>query len=268
MDVLCSTGSVEEGTRKVEAVLKQLAARTAAMQEALALGDMNAFSQLNQDVAELSDQLRLLQRPKRGSRTSTQGSRDMVLDALAELGAPTEAKMMSRYVAARFSQQIPTSRYASLRRDDRRTGELAERRPSLVPVLDSARFTPVPGLLARSTWPLEDRIAAPRSRRVFLLQVTKAMMNKLSWLREAEADVAGQVERLAADVARTVPGATKNAWSGLDVDTAVLAIDAELAVLLEIDRPQREAAARRGAVLTSMEQLFGTEGLRVVETGK
>lgn len=235
------------------------------MQEALASGDMNTFSQLNQEVSELSDQLTILQRPKRRSRTTTQGTRDMVLDALAELGAPTEAKMMSRYVGARFGQEIAPSRYASLRRDDRRTGELAQHRPSLVVVLDSARFTPVPGLLARSTWPLEERIAAPRSRRVFLLQVTKAMINKLSWLREAEEHVADQVERLAADVARTVPGATKDAWSGLDVDAAVAAIDAELAVLLDIDKPQREEAARRAQALTSMEQLFGTEGLRVVE---
>lgn len=252
---------------EVQALTEALGARTAEMRSALDRGDLDGFSRLNEQVAELSDRLLVLQRPKRRSRTTAQGSRDVVLDALAELGAPTEGKMMSRYVAARFGQDIPPSRYASLRRDDRRAGELALSRPSLVPVLDSSRFMPVPGLLARSTWPLEDRIAAPRSKRVFLLQVARSMVGKLAWLREAEAEVARSVERLAAEVASTVPGATQDLWTDIDIDLAVEAIDAELAVLLEIDKPQREEAARRASALRSTEQLFGTEGLRVVEGG-
>lgn len=247
-----------------------LAERTAAMQQAVARGDMTRVNDLNEEMATALDRLRVLQRGarRRGDQAAPQGTRNLVLDALAELGAPVEGRMMSRYLAARFGQEVPTSRYASLRRDERRSGELALSRPSLAAVLESSHLTAVPGLLARSNWPLESRIAAPRSKRVFLLQATRTMITKLPWLREAEASVAGQVERLAADVARTVPGATSGAWTSLDVDAAIGAIDAELEVLLEVDLPQRREAAERASRLSPMEQLFGSEGLRAVQGGR
>ena len=253
----------------VDVVTQTLATRTSAMQAALAENDMNRFSDLNEEVAALSSRLRRLQGSHSRSRGRTpQGTRNLVLDALAELGVPVEGRMMTSYLAARFGQDVPTSRYASLRRDERRAGEATLNRPTLVTVLDSSHFTPIPGLLARSNWPLEARIAAPRSKRVFLLQATRAMVTKLPWLREAEEEVAKQVERLAVEVARTVPGAAAGPWAALDVTTAVDAIDAELAILLEVDLPQRQESAERAAALTPLEQLFGTEGLRVVEGGR
>lgn len=255
---------------EIAALSATLAERAAAMTEAVARGDMPRISDLNEEIATALDRLRVLQRGarRRNDQPAPQGTRNLVLDALAELGAPVEGRMMSRYLGARFGQDVPTSRYASLRRDERRAGELTLTRPSLVAVLDSSHFTAVPGLLARSNWPLESRIAAPRSKRVFLLQATRTMITKLPWLREAEASLAGQVERLAADVARTVPGATSGAWTSLDVDTAIGAMDAELEVLLEVDLPQRREAAERASRLSPMEQLFGSEGLRVVEGGR
>jgi hypothetical protein len=87
-------------------------------------------------------------------------------------------------------------------------------------------------------------------------------------LRDAQEDVATQVERLAVEVARTVPGAVVGPWTGIDVATAIDAVDAELAVLLEVDLLQREQAAERAEALSPLEQLFGTDGLRVLEGGR
>lgn len=267
---MCHTGEVIDRHAEIAALTATLAERAAAMQQAVARGDMAGINDLNEEIATALDRLRVLQRTarRRDDQPAPQGTRNLVLDALAELGAPVEGRMMSRYLRARFGQDVPTSRYASLRRDERRAGELALTRPSLVAVLDSSHFIPVPGLLARSNWPLESRIAAPRSKRVFLLQATRTMITKLPWLREAEASVAGEVERLAADVARTVPGAAPVAWTPLDVETSVSAIDAELEVLLEVDLPQRREAAERALRLSPLEQLFGSEGLRAVEGGR
>lgn len=267
-------GSLEDVAKPTAAEIAELtellSARATSLQEAAAAGDMQRINDLNEEMATALDRLRSLQRGarRRDDKPAPQGTRNLVLDALAELGAPVEGRMMSQYLLARFGQEVPTSRYASLRRDERRAGDMTLNRPSLVAVLDSSHFTPVHGLLARSTWPLESRIAAPRSKRVFLLQATRTMITKLPWLREAESSVAGAVERLAADVARTVPGATQGAWTSLDVDMATHAIDAELEVLLEVDLPQRLEAAERATRLSPMEQLFGSEGLRVVEGGR
>lgn len=267
---MCSTGYMPDREREITALTAAVADRAQAMQEAATRGDMQRIDDLTEEMATALARLRVLQRGtgRREEQTAPQGTRNLVLDALAELGAPVEGRMMSRYLAARFGQDVPTSRYASLRRDEKRAGDVALTRPTLVAVLDSSHLTAVPGLLARSTWPLESRIAAPRSKRVYLLQATRSMITKLPWLRDAEASVAGQVERLAADVARTVPGAAPGAWTSLDVDTAVRAIDAELDVLLEVDLPQRREAAARAQNLAPVDQLFGSEGLRVVEGGR
>ena len=185
-----------------------------------------------------------------------------VVDSLLALGAPTDSKLMSRLLAGPFGELIPASRISALIECDPRVSEASPAPPRVIPVLDSVRFRPQRGLLALSTWPLEERISAPRSRRVFLLKVTRQLLAMLHQL--GDADTARHIERLAVTVARSVRGAAEG-WGGIDVERATKAIDAELAVLLDLDRPQREDAARRLRMLSAAEPTCGRAEARTEE---
>lgn len=192
--------------------------------------------------------------------------RDQVIAALRLLGRPSSIRLVADVARARFGEAIPTTRIASLRRDEERSwlkGPGA--RPTyVVPPLSSDRFSPVRGTLALSAWPLETRIVGPSSPRVDMLNVLVRLTEDLD--RERDAPWAAALERVVWRLASSVPGAAEIGKT-LDPTTIAEAARSELAQLEAEDLQERRTAAERAlAHLDDQGLLFGTR-LRVVSGG-
>lgn len=233
-------------------------------------GDAAAVDRL---VSELSAaerrRNRAMQRSVEGSRRSWRASlpvREQVARVLSLAGRPTGVSLIRDLAAARFGDQIPGPRLASLRRDEHRSWRSAHdtsasraggRPVYVVPALTYDRLAPVRGLLALSSWPLELRLIAPASHRVDVLHIADRLAQELA--SAPEAGWAPEVERLLWRLASSVPGATDRP-GGLSPDAVRAAVAAELAQVLEADQAERvEAAERARAQLDTEQQLFGAQ---------
>ena len=127
------------------------------------------------------------------------------------LGRPASVGLIRQLAAARYGDQIPGPRLASLRRDEQRSWRSAHVRYAVraagrpvyvVPALTYDRLVPVRGLLALSTgrWSAADRPAS--------LRVTSCT-SLIGWPRR-QATWAPELERVLA-ARRGVPGATDGA---------------------------------------------------------
>jgi hypothetical protein len=170
---------------------------------------------------------------------------------------------------------ISTQSLSSLRRDERRSfvnaqddhSRTAERDVYVVPALTFERFTPVRGTLTLSSWPIEERLIAPSSPRVDVLQITIRLMQQLP----AAVDPSS-ARRLVMRLASTIPGAlpSRIAAAGSsfpatlptgDYDTGQIinAAERELAQLVERDEAERADGAERACAQLGTEALlFGT----------
>jgi len=195
--------------------------------------------------------------PMRKRPPSTRSGRQVVAGALAEIGVPCRARLLTDYAEARFDQRVEPRALAALRRDERRAWTKSNARPTyIVPALEGRFFQPVRGLLTLSDWPLERRILGPWSERADHLAATAQLARQLAWLSERDPAVAERLAPVVAGMAQSVPGAL----DGRDVDTARVesAAESELAPLTERDEPwRREASARARAQLTEEQQLWG-----------
>jgi hypothetical protein len=183
--------------------------------------------------------------------------RDQVLTSLRMLTRPSAARLIVDVARARFGENLPPGRLASLRRDDERSYQRAPgSRPAyLVPALSHDRLAPVRGLVALSSWPLEVRIIAPASPRVDMLHALAALIDTSE--KHKETAWARSLERILWRLARTVPDAV-DPRSDLDLGRARNAVAVELAELADEDGAERlEAAARARGQLDDHGQLFG-----------
>lgn len=203
-----------------------------------------------------------------GRRAARSGgsARQTVVAALAEIGVPARARLISDYAEARFGEQVESRALSALRRDERRAWGSSSSRPTyVVPALEGRFFQPIRGLLALSDWPMERRLVGPWSERTDHLVATAQLARQLAWLNERDRDVAERLAPVVAGMARSIPGAL----DGREVDTARVeaAAEAERAELAARDEPWREeAAARARQQLSQEQQLWGTQ-MRVVSEG-
>ena len=198
--------------------------------------------------------------------------REQVARVLGMLGRPAAVSLIRDVAAARFGDQIPGPRLASLRRDEHRSWRSANdsissraggRPVYIVPALTYDRLAPVRGLLALSSWPLELRLVAPASHRVDLLHAVSRLADELA--AGEDAPWAPDLERLLWRLAGTVPGATSR--QHLDPETVRVAVARELAQLSGGDDAERAGAAGRAREqLDEERQLFGSR-LTVVPGG-
>jgi hypothetical protein len=190
-------------------------------------------------------------------------ARERVLAALELLGVPARGRLVSDAAFARTGLDIEPRQLASLRRSELaswRSGP--DRRPVyVVPALHSRRFEPLRGLVASSAWEPRRRIVGPMSPRVDHLRATARVAENVAWAREHSPDLAVRYEQLLWRLARSVPSADGD--DGFDPARVEVAAKAELALLEEEDRAEREAAAQRLSKLPAEQQLFGA-GLQVV----
>ena len=195
--------------------------------------------------------------PVRG-RAFVGSARQSVIAALAEIGVPCRARLVSDYAEARFGERVESRAFAALRRDERRAWGTSSRRPTyVVPALEGRFFQPVRGILGLSDWPIERRLVGPWSERADHLTATAQLARQLAWLNERDPDTAERLASVVAAMARSVPGALE----GQEVDTARVeqAAEAERAVLAERDEPWRsEASARARSQLSEEQQLWGS----------
>ncbi|GLK98711.1 hypothetical protein [Dactylosporangium matsuzakiense] len=173
--------------------------------------------------------------------------REQVHGALTLLNVAAAPKLIAQVYNACFGGDINSAKLTSLRRDEERSFRTApfSRPYYLCAALTADRFAPVRGLLAISTWPLEQRIVGALSPRVDFLR--------------AAVSIAEHVHRLP-DTDRATARAKPHA--------VIRAANAELETHEPIDRSHREAAAARArAQLDDAGQLFGVNLKAVPHTG-
>ncbi|MDP8942662.1 MAG: hypothetical protein M3N16_00850 [Actinomycetota bacterium] len=130
-----------------------------------------------------------------------------------------------------------------------------------MPALHVRRFEPIRGTLASSAWEPSRRIVGPLSPRADHLRATIRVAEHITWARENSEELADRFERLLWRLARSVPGVLEAPQ--FDAERAVASARAELAMIEEEDRSEREAAAARLERLEPEQRLFGA-GMHVV----
>ncbi len=261
----------------VEEVLAEIEELQKRLRQAYEAGDADAADRLMSELAAAERRRnRIMQRALaagRGHRPALP-VREQVARVLSLLGRPASVSLIRDVAAARFGDQIPGPRLASLRRDEHRSWrsahDSASARPVyIVPALTYDRLAPVRGLLALSSWPLEVRLVAPASHRVDMLHATDRLAAELA--ANPDAGWAPEVERVLWRLAATVPEATDG--GRLDPATVRAAVAAELAQIADADAAERAAAAARARDQLDEElALFGSRltvlpGGRVARTG-
>lgn len=182
-----------------------------------------------------------------GLYAPAESERETVVEGLTELDAIAPARLVSDYVAARFSRSVSPRLFSALRRDERLAWQRgsSSRIAFVVPALEGSYFSQARGQLALSTWPFWRRLVGPRTGRVELLRVAQNVLRQVEWIGEQDEAAAARLERLLVSLVRTVPGAL-NGWTIREPERARTAIARELDVLRNDDQRWREAAAERG----------------------
>ncbi len=187
--------------------------------------------------------------------------REQVHQALTVLTVAAAPKLIAAVHEAFFAGAMAGGQLTHLRRDEERSFRSAPHaRPYyLCGAVTADRLTPVRGLLAVSTWPLERRVIGSLSPRVDFL--TAAIRVAEHVLRPGAAGP--HALQLLRRFAASIPGA----WADADEvspDTVMRAARAELDVHDHSDRVQRRAAAARASKqLDESQQLFGAAPLGV-----
>ena len=182
--------------------------------------------------------------------------REQVYEALSMLQVPAAPRLIATVHEALFAATFSTARVTSIRRDEERSFRTAPfSRPYYICAALTADFmSPARGLLAVSTWPLENRVIGSLSPRVDFLTAAIQIAEALVRI-PAPAPAA---RRLLGRFAAGIPGAAYSAGS-VDPQTVRSAAEAERAVHMDADTRTRQAAAERARrQLSDFEQLFGT----------
>lgn len=217
------------------------------------------LERLDQRREELIGQLR--RTASAGIRASTPGPpiREVVLEALGELGWPQNAGFLEEYLWAKRQLQLQSRAFASLRRDEQRAWRRAPgaRAAYVVPALNPDG-TANPRWLTSSAWHLERRvIASPQTERLLDLQKISALR-----VRGSRGPLGTLLERYAEQVLAAEPlpvaasAAQTRAWRACVRGRAT-----ELIEQIRVrDDPLRERVAGRLARLPEQDRVWGREG--------
>ena len=184
---------------------------------------------------------------------STTAPRERALAILAWAGLPLATEQLAELAALRPNAGLAPSRLRALLAHEE--GRWA-RRPAadpvwLVPALDADDGSRLPRYLARSDWPLADRLVGSLTPRVLTLRL---VLRLLDGSREGE--VTSGRARLVGRLARTVPEAI-GPDGALVPERIGTAARAEWAVLAPRDAAERRTAASCLAARPLREQLWG-----------
>ena len=189
----------------------------------------------------------------RDSDPAALAPRERALAILAHVGLPLTPERLADLAALRPRPGLaPAQLAALLAREQRRWQRDPTAEPAwLVPALDADDGSPLPRYLARSDWPLEQRLIGGYTPAVLTLRL---LLRLLAGYRAGGA--APDLARLVGRLARTVPDAV-GADGTLDPNRARAAAETELAVLVHLEAAERQAAVARLAIFPPAEQLWG-----------
>ncbi|WP_424532219.1 hypothetical protein ACOZ38_18750 [Sphaerisporangium viridialbum] len=179
--------------------------------------------------------------------------REQVHQALTLLGVPAAAKMIVAVHGALRAGSLKGTQLTSLRRDEERSFRTSPfARPYYLCAALTDRLSASRGLLAVSTWPLEQRVVGPLSPRVDFLTTAIRVAGHIMRLAETGEPTPPSAQRLLSRLAQNVPGAAP------DPALVVKAARAELEVHAAADAAARaEIAGRARDRLRDAERLFG-----------
>jgi hypothetical protein len=189
--------------------------------------------------------------------------RERVLAGLELLGVPLRGGLLSAASLARTGLPVEPSQLASLRRSERASWLSApDRRPAyIVPALHVRRFDPLRGVVASSAWEPWRRLVGPLSQRADHLRAVIRLVENAEWAHAHSTEIGERYERLLWRLARSVPGVLES--PAFDLSVVMSAAKAELALVDDDDRAEREESAKRLAKLPAEQALFGA-GMSVV----
>lgn len=172
--------------------------------------------------------------------------REQAHQALTILDAPAGPKLIAATHDAFLSETVVTTRLGSLRRDEERSfaAQPFARPYYICPALTYDRLTPVRGLLAVSTWPLEQRITGPLGPRVDFLTHARRIGQQVARIQDAGHQPTLPAWALLRRFALNIPGAYEG-YGRPDATRVVEAADAEASVHADADNAIRRAAAAR-----------------------
>jgi hypothetical protein len=190
--------------------------------------------------------------------------REQVQHALTLLSVPAAPKLIVEVHTAFLGSgggEITGAQLTHLRRDEERSFRSApQARPYyLCSALTAEHLTPVRGLLAVSSWPLDRRMVGPLSPRVHFLTAAIRIAEQAAGQRApgARTEPRPAVARLLWRFAVNIPGALDRSGA-LSPAALADAARAELAAQADADRTQRAAGAELArSRLDSAGQLFG-----------
>jgi hypothetical protein len=187
--------------------------------------------------------------------------REQVHQALILLTVPAAPRLIVAVHEAFFAGKVLGTRLTSLRRDEERSFTAAPyARPYYIcSALTADLLSAARGLLAVSTWPMQQRIVGPLSHRVDFLTAARAIAEHVRRL----SDPGPAAMRLLWRFAANIPGAAEGV-DALKPATVSRAAGTELEIHVHEDAAQRSAAADRARKqLSDVERLFGSR-LRTV----
>lgn len=196
-----------------------------------------------------------------GIRATSPGPpiREVVLEALDQLGWPQNAGFLEEYLWARRQLQLESRAFASLRRDERRAWwrSPGARAAYVVPALNPDGSAN-PRWLTSSAWELERRVvASPQSEYLFDLQKIYALH-----VHGSRGPLGTLLERYAKQILAIDPPAVSasaaqtSAWRTHVREQA----GALIAAIRADDDPRRRAIARHLAGLAECDRVWGREG--------
>ena len=183
----------------------------------------------------------------------TTAPRERTLALLAWAGLPLIPEQLAELAALGPNRGLAPSQLRALLAHEewRWARDPAAASVWLVPTLDADDGSRLPRYLARSDWPLADRLVGGLTPRVLTLRL---LLRLLEGSRAGEAT--SRRARLVGRLARTVPDAGGPDGT-LVPDRIGVAVRAELAVLATVDAAERRTAAARLATRPLREQLWG-----------
>jgi hypothetical protein len=213
------------------------------------------LDRLDERREELISQLRRTASAGIRATTPSPPIREVVLEALDELGWPQNAGFLEEYLWAKRQLQLDSRAFAPLRRDERRAWRRAPgARAYVVPALNPDGSAN-PRWLTSSAWELQRRvIASPDTERLFDLQKIAALR-----VRGSRGPLGTLLERYANQILAIDPPpvsathAQTTAWRSY----VRAQVSARITQLRERDDPHREQIARRLARLPDHDRLWG-----------
>ncbi|QQM43681.1 hypothetical protein [Streptomyces liliifuscus] len=197
--------------------------------------------------------------------------REQAHQALTILDAPAGPKLIAETHEAFLFEKVVTTRLGSLRRDEERsfTAQPFARPYYICPALSHDRLTPVRGLLAVSTWPLEQRIIGPLGPRVDFLVHARSVARQIARMQAAGHEPTLPAWALLRRFALNIPGAYEG-YGSPDPARVSQAAEAEVDVHAETDQATRQAAAAhaRERLKDPVRMLFGATRLGAVEAAE